>query len=104
MYCLSEIAKDLFVNLKDVNDKLKDKNRVYEVFISEAGHTVDGQPWLNVGNRNGGLSVAINPEIADEFRKYFKVERALDNFVVCHILVIGNCYFAVTGTPVIWCV
>lgn len=36
------------------------------------GHTVDGQPWLNVGNRNGGLSVAINPEIADEFRKYFK--------------------------------
>lgn len=100
---LPEIAKDLFVNFKDINEKLNDKNRIYWGFISDAGYTTDGKLWLNAGNRVGGLSVAINPEIADEFRRYFKVEGSLDNLAGCHVLVIGNCYFAASGKPVIWC-
>lgn len=100
---LPEIAKDLFVNFKDINENLKDKNRIFWGFISDAGYTADGKLWLNAGSRNDGLSVSINPEIAEEFRRYFKVEGSLDNLAGCHVLVIGNCYFAASGKPVIWC-
>jgi len=100
---LPEKANELFVKFSDVHKGLKDKNRVFWGFISDAGYTGDGKLWLNVGSRKDGLSVSINPEITDEFRKYFKVEDSLEQFEGCHALIIGNCYYAPSGKPVIWC-
>lgn len=100
---LPQTANELFVNFKIVNQNLHDKNRIYWGFISDAGFTSDGRLWLNAGNRTDGLSVAINPDITDEFREYFKVKESLELLEGCHALIIGNCYIASTGKPVIWC-
>lgn len=100
---LPEKANELFVNFKDVHNGYDGQNRVYWGFISDAGFTADGRLWLNAGSRSDGLSVSINPEITEEFRKYFKVDKSLDQLEGCHALIIGNCYYAPTGKPVIWC-
>ncbi|WP_318518308.1 hypothetical protein [Photobacterium leiognathi] len=100
---LPEKANELFVNFKDVNDGYNKVNRVYWGFISDAGFTADGRLWLNAGNRSDGLSVSINPDITEEFRKYFKVDKSLDQLEGCHALIIGDCYYATTGKPIIWC-
>ena len=100
---LPEKANELFVNFKDVYEGLHGKNRIFWGFISDAGYTQDGRLWLNAGNRVDGLSVAVNPDITDEFRTYFKVERSLEQLEGCHALIIGNCYYAASGKPVIWC-
>lgn len=100
---LPEIASQLFVNFKDVHAGLDGQNRIFWGFISDAGYTADGRLWLNAGNRTDGLSVSINPDITEEFRTYFKVDKSLEQLEACHALIIGNCYFASTGKPVIWC-
>ncbi|CAH1557370.1 hypothetical protein [Vibrio rotiferianus] len=100
---LPEKANELFVNFKDVHEGYDGLNRVYWGFISDAGLTADGRLWLNAGSRSDGLSVAISPEITEEFRNYFKVEKSLEQLEGCHALIIGDCYYAATGKPVIWC-
>ncbi len=100
---LPEIANQLFVNFKDVHEGLDQQNRIYWGFISDAGYTSDGRLWLNAGNRKDGLSVAINPEITEEFREYFKVNKSIEQLAGCHALIIGDCYYAGSGKPVIWC-
>ena len=35
--------------------------------------------------------------------KYFKVDKSLEQLEGCHALIIGDCYYATTGKPVIWC-
>lgn len=96
-------ASELFVNFKDVHEGLSEQNRVFWGFISDAAYSNDGKLWLNAGSRTDGLSVAINPEITTEFRDYFKVGESLDQLQGCHALIIGDCYYASTGKPVIWC-
>ncbi|ALG52080.1 TPA: hypothetical protein ACX3GK_004631 [Vibrio parahaemolyticus] len=100
---LPEKANELFVNFKDVHEGYNGLSRVYWGFISDAGFTADGRLWLNAGNRTDGLSVSINPDITEEFRAYFKVDKSLDQLEGCHALIIGDCYYATTGKPVIWC-
>lgn len=100
---LPEKANQLFVNFKDVHEGYNGLNRIYWGFISDAGFTSDGKLWLNAGSRTDGLSVSISPEITDEFRSYFKVDKSLDQLEGCHALIIGDCYYASTGKPVIWC-
>ncbi|MDE1347370.1 hypothetical protein [Vibrio aestuarianus] len=100
---LPEKANELFVNFKDVHEGYDGLNRVYWGFISDAGFTADGRLWLNAGNRSDGLSVSINPDITEEFRNYFKVNKSLDQLEGSHALIIGDCYYAATGKPVIWC-
>lgn len=100
---LPEKANELFVNFKDVQEGYDGLNRVYWGFISDAGFTADGRLWLNAGNRSDGLSVSINPDITEEFRNYFKVDKSLAQLEGCHALIIGDCYYASTGKPVIWC-
>ncbi|QKU87421.1 hypothetical protein HPY06_14920 [Vibrio cholerae] len=100
---LPEKANELFVNFKDVHEGYDGLNRVYWGFISDAGFTADGRLWLNAGSRSDGLSVSINPDITEEFRNYFKVDKSLEQLEGCHALIIGDCYYASTGKPVIWC-
>lgn len=100
---LPDKANQLFVNFKDVHNGFDGLNRIYWGFISDAGITSDGRLWLNAGSRTDGLSVSINPEIIEEFRRYFKVDKSLDQLQGCHALIIGDCYYASTGKPVIWC-
>lgn len=100
---MPENASELFVNFSNVNEWLDGKNRIYWGFISDAAYSKDGKLWLNAGNRIDGLSVAINPEITEEFRKYFKVGDSLDQLEGCHALIIGDCYYASTGKLIIWC-
>ncbi len=100
---LPDRANKLFVNFKDVSEALDRQKRIYWGFISDAGYTPDGKLWLNAGRRTDGLSVAINPDITETFREYFKVKRSLDQLEGCHALIIGDCYYTSTGKPVIWC-
>lgn len=100
---LPSVASELFVNFKDVIPYLKDKERIYWGFISDAAYSSDGKLWLNAGNRADGLSVAIAPEIADQFREYFNVQNSLSDLDGCHALIVGPCYYASTGKPIIWC-
>lgn len=100
---LPEKANELFVNFKNVHEGYNGLNRIYWGFISDAGFTSDGKLWLNAGSRTDGLSVSINPDIAEEFRTYFHVDKSLDQLEGCHALIIGDCYYASTGKPVIWC-
>lgn len=100
---LPEVANQLFVNFKDVHEGLDRQNRIYWGFISDAAYTSDGRLWLNAGNRSDGLSVSINPDITEEFREYFKVNESLEQLAGCHALIIGDCYYAGSGKPVIWC-
>lgn len=100
---LPDKANELFVNFKNVQNSYDGLNRIYWGFISDAGLTSDGRLWLNAGSRTDGLSVSINAEITDEFRSYFKVEKSLEQLEGCHALIIGDCYYASTGKPVIWC-
>ncbi|MGN2612990.1 hypothetical protein ACTFQ6_14605 [Aliivibrio fischeri] len=100
---LPEKANELFVNFKDVHNGYDGLNRIYWGFISDAGLTSDGRLWLNAGSRSDGLSVSINADITDEFRSYFKVDKSLEQLEGCHALIIGDCYYASTGKPVIWC-
>lgn len=102
---LPDRANKLFVNFKDVNESLNHQKRIFWGFISDAGYTSDGKLWLNAGRRADGLSVAINPEIANNFREYFKVVDSLEQLAGCHALIIGDCYYTGKdkGKPVIWC-
>lgn len=100
---LPERANELFVNFKNVHERYHNQSRIYWGFISDAGYTSDGRLWLNAGNRTDGLSVSISSEIVDEFRTYFHVEKSLEQLEGCHALIIGDCYYASTGKPVIWC-
>jgi hypothetical protein len=59
--------------------------------------------WLNAGSRSDSLSVSINPEITEEFRKHFKVDKSLDQLEGYYALIIGNCYYATISKPIIWC-
>lgn len=100
---LPDRANKLFVNFKDVSEDLNQKKRIYWGFISDAGYTPDGKLWLNAGRRTDGLSVAINPDITEPFREYFKVTESLEQLEGCHALIIGDCYYTGKGKPVIWC-
>ncbi|EGR2404809.1 MULTISPECIES: hypothetical protein [Vibrio] len=96
-------ADELFVEFKNVHEGLHEKNRIFWGFISDAAYSNDGKLWLNAGNRSDGLSVSIRPELVSEFLEYFKVDKDLEHLQGCHALIIGDCYYAATGKPVIWC-
>ncbi|HEK0656867.1 hypothetical protein [Proteus faecis] len=100
---LPQIANQLFVNFADVKPWLNEQKRIFWGFISDARQTKDGKIWLNAGNISSGLSIAINPEIGQDFKEYFKIEDSLDSLAGCHALIIGDCYYASSGKPVIWC-
>ncbi|WP_146441543.1 MULTISPECIES: hypothetical protein [Vibrio] len=100
---LPSSADELFVHFKNVHEGLHEKNRIFWGFISDAAYSNDGKLWLNAGSRSDGLSVAIRPEITEEFLQYFKVDTDLEHLQGCHALIIGDCYYATTGKPVIWC-
>ncbi|KAB7702088.1 hypothetical protein GBN33_03165 [Plesiomonas shigelloides] len=98
-------ANKLFINFADISEDLNKKKRIYWGFISDAGYTSkDGRLWLNAGRRKDGLSIAVNSELVDEFKKQFKITDTLDELSGCHALIIGDPYYTPsTGKPVIWC-
>ena len=100
---LPSIASELFINFKSVMPYLSGQVRMYWGFISDADYSHDGKIWLNAGNRGDGLSVAIYPDIVDQFKEYFGAQNTLRDLDGCHVLIIGPCYFAKTGKPIIWC-
>ncbi|MHA7847815.1 hypothetical protein [Serratia sp. D1N4] len=100
---LPKKANELFVEFKSVMPWLDRHKRIFWGFISDARQTRDGKIWLNAGNIKSGLSISINPEINKEFKEYFKIDDSLDSLAGCHALILGTCYYAGSGKPIIWC-
>ncbi|WP_343464393.1 hypothetical protein [Pantoea sp.] len=100
---LPDHGGELFVEFINVAPWMDGARRIFWGFISDVGQTRDGKIWLNAGNIKSGLSVCISREIADDFKKQFKVRNSLDELDGCHALMIGTCTYATTGKPMLRC-
>lgn len=95
-------VRDVVASFADITRQHNDRQMLYWGPIASAGKTPDGKLWLNSSDRYQGVSVAIFPDIVEEFLTVFGIND-LDELAGAHVLVAGKCYFAGTGKPIIWC-
>lgn len=102
---ISGCVKDITRAFSEISKEETSENPMfYWGPITSVKTTPDGKIWLNSSPQYQSVSVAIFPDIADDFINSFNIDE-LDDLAGAHILVSGKCFF--TGKqqskPIIWC-
>lgn len=81
-------VKDFFIPFNKIEERFCGRFRGYWGMVSSAEDSRDGGIWLNSGAR-WQFSILINPEIADDFLRRFRID-SLEDLAGCHVVVLGE--------------